>query len=388
MPDLDQLSAVLHLIQQGGLKPPPTNENETVARALTKGLLPHVTDPEFWKNRPAPNMEPNAVGKVPEADADPRIAGTLSDAGNALNQAVPMMGPGGMLGSAIRGLRGAAAPAAESASAAFSRPLQTGAALLSGAPDAASADEARVPLPTPNPLRALDIEKQRKEQELADEVARKRAMGQVDLEQEGVRKKQEAELAAIMASKQRSTEANLPFREKYPDFTKALPGMAAGLAFGVPYGTRAIDALRSNSATKMWEKALAGAGSNPTAQQIAQLKAFQKGGNQAVPLFGKAAAIGGASAPFDAFAIPRISDIQNLNEGDPNRERAKNELMDPSRIASALIQGVPSALIGSKFPMMVPERQPPTALTEGIINAEKSARAAATRAANTKKKKP
>lgn len=379
------LESILALINQPDqIQAPPPNQNEALAKLLMGKIAPNLTDPKTYQPLPPPTMQPNEVGKLPTSD--PRLMGAMTDVGNLATTAAATIGAGGPMGAAARGAGMVGAEIPQTASAALRTPAMTAAALMGGASDAEGA-----PL-TPKQqadrqAQKLKIEADTKAAELAHqnklrEIEANRIAGEDVLKNEMARKQAEADFEA----QKKTREANLPFREKYPNFTKALPAVGAAAAFGVPYGLRMGGRMAANTATRMWEKAAARASASPNAQNIGELKAFQKGVGTPDTGIGVGGMLGGALEPLAASSTPDINDLM-FNPDVKTQDAAKARLMDPARVSAALLEGVPTAVLGAKAPMILPSRIPPAAASQGIIDSARNEAARATRAANKAKKK-
>lgn len=72
---------------------PARNPSKGASDTFMGMVAPHLADPATYRPLPPPSMEPNAAGKVPEVQADPRMQGAAADVGGLLGAAIPFGGP-------------------------------------------------------------------------------------------------------------------------------------------------------------------------------------------------------------------------------------------------------------------------------------------------------
>lgn len=291
---------------------------------------------------------------------------------NAAGAALPVLGP------AARGVGAAIKTAPKTAAA------------LGGVAGSTIATEA-APTLTRQQQRDLEVERQRAGN--AAELATKRAAEESErrLSEERIRAGQatEADIARKRAEADFQREealrsSNLPFRQKYPNLSNALPfaGMVGALA--APYAMRAGGRLAENALARGMEGQVARGMETMAAQPrdpaaVAGMVSALKTSKATPDAGGISPAAVGVSAmmPAEAAMFPSEYDLAMLPKGDPNRETAFNTLTTPAELAQRLIPGAlaggPAAFMGSKLPVPIPRRMRPEAEMEGLIAAGKAA---------------
>lgn len=200
-------------------------------------------------------------------------------------------------------------------------------ALLAGLGITGGADEAGSAKLKPSQERALEIEKQRKQQDL--DAERQRATDKADLEAR--QRQQEADFARDEASK----EAVKPFRERHPVLNSFMPAIATGTAFGtgalVKGGLTLAQALRApymREAVTKAEAAIASGDNVAATLALKELQQFNKAANtNSVGKQATGAAAGGIVGT-EIGMQPSKMDRESLPAGNPDREAASETLSD------------------------------------------------------------
>lgn len=325
-----------------------------------------VSSPQYLFDMTPPGMAANAIRSANEGDY-------MGAATHAAGVAAPFAG------SAMRGLGALMSAFPKSAALGAG-----GAAMLTSAeagPQLTAKQQQRLEMQRQGAANALEAEKVRQEQALEGDRAR------AEME------RQNRDDAAAFAGQQRQADvdaqrqeaervANMPFRERYPTVANALPFAGLAGSFGAPYLARLAQGLKRNSAIGDWESSIDRARSavtntDPAALKAAasELKAFQK---TPLPEPGMSPVGLAASAfiPTEAGLLPAEMDLATLPEGSPGRQAAKEMLTNPnewlSRAGVGVLQGTPAAILGSKLPIPMREKNAPVAESQGVIDSAKS----------------
>jgi hypothetical protein len=90
-----------------------------VWQLLRQQFVPHLTDPATYQRLPPPDIAPNAAGKVPAVESDPRVQGASADLANLLANLVGPPGAKTVVAAAVpaiaKGARTLLKPAGEAA---------------------------------------------------------------------------------------------------------------------------------------------------------------------------------------------------------------------------------------------------------------------------------
>lgn len=188
--------------------------------------------------------------------------------------------------------------------------------------------------------------------------------------------------AADLRTQQLQHQANMPFREKYPEVSSYLPFLGAAAAFGVPYISKFPEQAMSNALVNRWrtaveagQKARAKGGTvgGKTLQDIVDdLGGYERQYNSMHGLSSKVGnAILGAGADAEVSMIPNEYDAINLPPGNTSHDKAVELFSDPKALAERLT--FPAAIgtsighIAGHAPGPWPVyRVPPVAETTGL----------------------
>lgn len=249
--------------------------------------------------------------------------------------------------------------------------------------------------------REIELERQRLKAQAEGDLARAKSLAEQQRMDREAAAKQAMELERMnrenkvaLEQAEKDRQANMPFRDRFPNLASALPfaGGAAALAF--PYLARLRNTMKANRAVGDWESRVTAAEQAlPKADKVrstqfgAEMKALREGGERSTEP-SKAMVATSAMLPAEAALLPYEYDALMLPSGNKDKEAAMQLLLDPAEVAKravpGLLQGIPAAMIGAKLPAMIPQKVPPIAQTEGL---EAAFRAAARRADRAKKSK-
>src|SRR6266853_4510325 len=183
-----------------------------VAGLAGKTLAPNLYD-LLTQPRPAPAQPiPNAAGKIPSQDGmDPRMVPALRDVG--------ALGAGGAIGRVAAPLAGEAAGLAGRVAAPS---LDSSGAMraiggMAGMTPPDTAQAAGMRLPYDERVK-LQVEKQKKEQDIAAEAARTQAQIETDKAKAEAQRQLEGQRQLDLAAALKK-ERETPFKEKYPNIT-------------------------------------------------------------------------------------------------------------------------------------------------------------------------
>lgn len=175
-------------------------------------------------------------------------------------------------------------------------------------------------------------------------------------------------------------QSQRPFSERHPDLTAALPiaGMA-GAAIS-PYLMRMAKQLYQNGVIREWRDAIpaaekllkATADKSKRSAALTELQNYGQSISHETPSAGRTGTALSAMLPGELNVLPTIMDAATLDPGQPARERARMELMDPREWASRVPLGLAGATfagLGNKLPLAMTREIPPAARTAGLTAA-------------------
>ena len=293
-------------------------------------------------------------------------AGDIPQAvGSGMAAAAPFSGP------AVRALM------------AFIRSAPGMAAAIGGAGGALISSEAGSAKLTERQQRQIELQKQMQKATLEGDIERQKSIG----EQQRMAKEADARLAielerknaenkVSMEAAEKDRQANMPFRERFPNVAAALPIAGGAVAMGVPYLSKLWNINAANKIAMEAQKRIGAAESalptaSPTkaAQLAAEMKAIR---SQPAPDINTHPATIGLSgfAPLEASLLPSEYDAMLLPPGNKDREAAWKMFKDPAELAKraavGVLQGAPLAGLGSKIPSVIPQRYVPVTQAQGL----------------------
>jgi hypothetical protein len=403
---------------------PPETENAALARRGSAMFVPHLVDPATYQPLPPPSMVPNATGKVPAVERDPRLEGAAADLGNAAIMAMPAGGPvatfgraGARLGARAAGTALRDVTAAESP-AAFQAITPAVAGGVLNPSDAAAAE------PAPDP-RHGEIAKLRQEiaghmeslqklgtTKLQSTFARKAAsepiQGAMDrasariLELQGqIDRDETAAKQATAAEAERKRQSEASFRQNYPMAANLIPIVSPVAAAASGYGIGRFFRGGRQAVANAWDEttdkaaqvfAQKGGRASPEGKGLAaELRQRQAEGLPYSPASAMAASgAAGATEGTMGQVMPTIWDSETLPLGSPNQVIAKQNLSSPewwaSRVAPAVGMSTAAGVLGGSKGSMKGGTPviAPTAKTAGLLEIPEGRAARAPRKAPAK----
>jgi hypothetical protein len=267
------------------------------------------------------------------------------------------------------------------------------AALLGALGLGAGTGEAEDATLTKRQQRQLEINRQEQARQLEAERVRAEieANAQKQAAEQGLaiemaRKQQEDEFARQQAAK----ESVKPFRERHPVLNSYAPGIAAGVAFGVPFALRGAGTLAAALKAPTWKRAVTGTEEAIAAGDAAkatlgakELEALLANQAKSQSLSGQvkqgAKAVGagltGGVMGTEASLIPSQIDAFSLPAGNPDQEAGWNRTTNTRDIAArvAMLSGL--GLGGYKVGGLIPGPNLPIEKAQSLASVLKSGHA-------------